>query len=130
MLCRLIKFLMVNGMPMEALNPRPKFQEEMRQARNAEEALLAVLNSCARVTKEVSKIKWHSPEAFGTWISRLHEQRKSWDENAFALECLSFLSLQKCILIHRDLCGANLCGAYLQDTILEGKDINEITGHS
>lgn len=51
MLCRLIEAIMGNGMPMERLDPRPNFQEEMRQSRNAEEALLAVLNACARVLK-------------------------------------------------------------------------------
>jgi hypothetical protein len=50
-------------MPMERLTPRPDFQEENRQARNAEEALLGVLNACARVTKTVSKIQWHTPES-------------------------------------------------------------------
>ena len=123
MLCRLIEFLMVNGMPMEGLNPRPNFQEEMRQARNAEEALLAVLNSCARVTKEVSEINWHSPEAFGTWISRLQGQKKNWNENALALECLSFLSLQGCILINRDLEGANLQGTILEGANLKGANL-------
>ncbi|MFW5766292.1 MAG: NACHT domain-containing protein, partial [Coleofasciculus sp.] len=53
-LCRLIEFMLRHGMPMEGLNPRPNFQEETRQARNAEEALLAVLNACARVTREIS----------------------------------------------------------------------------
>jgi len=56
-LCHLIGFMLRHGMPMERLDPRPSFQEENRQARNAEEALLAVLNACARLTKINSKIK-------------------------------------------------------------------------
>ncbi|MBN3927550.1 hypothetical protein, partial [Nostoc sp. NMS4] len=55
-LCDLIGFMLRHGMPMDRLTPRLDFQEENRQARNAEEALLAVLNACARVTKTVSKI--------------------------------------------------------------------------
>jgi uncharacterized protein YjbI with pentapeptide repeats len=117
-LCRLIEFVMINGMPMEGLNPRPAFHEEMRQSRNAEEALLAVLNACARLTEEVSHINWPSPEAFGTWIARLQGQRKR-SENVLALDCLSFLNLQNCILIARDFYEANLEGAYLEGANLE-----------
>jgi uncharacterized protein YjbI with pentapeptide repeats len=112
-LCRLIEFMLLHGMPMEGLNPRPNFQEEMRQARNAEEALLAVLNACARVTREISDINWHSPEAFGSWISRLQGQRiggmrlRSRSKNVFTLECLSFMNLKECILSDQNLEGAN-----------------------
>jgi len=110
---------------MERLTPRPDFQEENRQARNAEEALLAVLNACARVTKIVSKIQWHTPEAFGTWISRLQGQRINTYADVFCLNCLSFLDLQGCTLILKDffqahLEGANLEGAYLKGAYLEG----------
>ncbi|MFP4101302.1 NACHT domain-containing protein, partial [Coleofasciculus sp.] len=82
-LCHLISFMLKHGMPMEKLEPRPNFQEENRQARNAEEALLAVLNSCARLTEKLSEIKWHSLDAFGTWISRLQGQRI--DKDVFCL---------------------------------------------
>ena len=117
-LCRLIESMLENGMPMESLRPRPDFHEEMRQARNAEEALLAVLNACARVAEEMSEIKWHSPETFGNWISRLQGQRIG-RENVFALECLSFLNLQDCILICRDFMRANLEGASLEGANLK-----------
>ena len=146
MLCRLIEVMLVNGMPMESIEPRPNFQEEMRQSRNAEESLLAVLNACARTTQKISHIKWHSPEAFGSWLARLQPQRKG-TENTLAFRCLSWLNLENCILHMRDfyaadfehsnlrnseleranLEGANLQGANLQDTILEGIDIAEIT---
>ncbi|MBW4686661.1 MAG: pentapeptide repeat-containing protein [Komarekiella atlantica HA4396-MV6] len=106
-LCHLIGFMLRHGMPMERLTPRPDFQEENRQARNAEEALLAVLNACARVTKTVSKIQWHTPEAFGIWISRLRGQRVDFVNDVFCLNCLSFLDLQNCILISQDFYKAN-----------------------
>ncbi|QLE43987.1 hypothetical protein FD723_28490 [Nostoc sp. C052] len=132
-LCHLISFMLRHGMPMERLTPRPDFQEENRQARNAEEALLAVLNACARVTKIVSKIQWHTPEAFGIWISRLQGQRITTNTDVFCLNCLSFLDLQVCVLVFKDIVqanleranlkGANLKGANLVRANLEGADI-------
>ncbi|MDF5712104.1 MAG: pentapeptide repeat-containing protein, partial [Nostoc sp. S4] len=107
-LYHLIGFMLRHGMPMERLNPRPDFQEENRQARNAEEALLAVLNACSTVTKTVSKIQWPTPEAFGTWICRLQGQRIDIDTDVFCLNCLSFLDLQDCVLVFKDFLGANL----------------------
>ncbi|MEQ9371996.1 MAG: pentapeptide repeat-containing protein [Coleofasciculus chthonoplastes F3-SA18-01] len=111
-LCHLIGFMLKHGMPMEKLEPRPNFQEENRQARNAEEALLAVLNSCAGLTEKLSKIKWHSRDAFGSWISRLQGQRI--DKDVFCLSCLSFLDLRGCILNFKDFYRANLEGAHLE----------------
>lgn len=121
-LCHLIGFMLRHGMPMERLNPRPDFQEENRLARNAEEALLAVLNACARLTKKISKIEWHSPEAFGTWISRLQGQRVPAND-VFSLNCLSFLDLSRCNLWLKDFYGANLYGAILEGANLEGANL-------
>jgi len=123
----LIEYLLDKGMPMENLTNRPNFQEEMRQARNAEEALLAVFNACGRVTKEIFPIQWPSPEAFGNWLARLQGQRIDF-EPMFVLNCLSFLDLQNCLLIFRDLCranlvGANLAGAFLSWANLEGANL-------
>ena len=122
-LCHLIGFMLRHGMPMERLTPRPDFQEENRQARNAEEALLAVLNACARVTKTVSKIQWHTPEAFGIWISRLQGQRIDTGTDVFCLNCLSFLDLQDCVLVLKDFYQANLEGANLEGAYLEGANL-------
>ncbi|MEH2023548.1 pentapeptide repeat-containing protein [Nostoc sp.] len=118
-LCHLISVMLRHGMPMERLTPRPDFQEENRQARNAEEALLAVLNACARVTKTVSKIQWHTSEAFGIWISRLQGQRIDTDTDVFCLNCLSFLDLQGCVLVFKDFYKANLEGAILEGAYLQ-----------
>jgi uncharacterized protein YjbI with pentapeptide repeats len=124
-LCHLIGFMLRHGMPMERLTPRPDFQEENRQARNAEEALLAVLNACARVTKIVSKIQWHTPEAFGIWISRLQGQRIDTNADVFCLNCLSFLDLQGCVLVFKDFYKANLERANLEEANLEGANLVE-----
>jgi uncharacterized protein YjbI with pentapeptide repeats len=115
-LCRLIESMLRYGMPMERLSPRPSFQEENRQARNAEEALLAVLNTCARLTCEISQIQWPSMSAFGSWISRLQGQRTAAVE--VCLNCLSFLDLHLCNLSMHDFHFANLAGANLQKTHL------------
>ena len=112
MLCRLIGHMLRNGMPMELLGKRPTFRMETLQARNAEEALLAALNACARTTEIVSTIHW--PEdtgdrnvSAGAWIRRLQGQR-SGPRNALALSCLSYLDLSGCSLYMIDLYGANL----------------------
>ncbi|MDB9424811.1 pentapeptide repeat-containing protein [Microcystis aeruginosa CS-564/01] len=118
----LIKYLLVKGMPMENLTNRPNFQEEMRQARNAEEALLVVFNACGRVTEEIFPIQWPSPEAFGNWLARLQGQRIDY-KPMFVLNCLSFLDLQNCLLICRDLYRANLYGANLKGAFLEGANL-------
>ncbi len=114
-LCKLIRFMLRYGMPMEKLN-LPTFHQANQQARNAEEALLAVLNACARITRNISQVEWPSPEAFGTWISRLQRQRLN---EVFCLDCLSFLGLQNCILIFKDFYHANLKGANLKEANLE-----------
>jgi uncharacterized protein YjbI with pentapeptide repeats len=141
-LCHLIEVVLVNGMPMEDLIVKRNlnFHSAMQQARNAEEALLAVLNACARVTQEISTIKWPSPEAFAAWISRLQGQRTGVD-NVLVFECLSLLNLQGCFLYYKNffkaeliaenayrfrtanLEGANLRGANLVRANLEGANL-------
>ncbi len=121
-LCDLISFMLQQGMPVERLSPRLSFHEEKKQARNSEEALLAVLNSCARVNKCVSKIKWLAPDSFGNWVLTLKKQRNS-HENVLALSCFSYLNLAYCVLdmqdfYYADFSYANLTGAQLYDSIL------------
>ena len=108
-------------MPMEKLDPRPNFHVENQQARNAEEALLAVLNTCAHLTKKLSEIEWSSLQSFGTWISRLQGQRISLGD--FCLNCLSFLQLQNCWLVFKNFYEANLQEANLQEANLRGANL-------
>jgi hypothetical protein len=121
LLCRLISAMLRTGMPMELLAPRPVYQEEDRQARNAEEALLAALNSCAQITGQISQISWpkmeetsgqSNPKA-GTWISKLRGQRTG-PGNRLALQALSHLDLSFCCLDTCDLYGARLVGSDLR----------------
>ncbi len=109
-LCHLISFMLKEGMPMEEL--KLSYFEMNKQARNAEEALLVVLNACAQVTQIISKIEWQTPEAFGTWLNKLQPQRKEY-ESTLITSCLNYLDLNCCILILKELCCANLRRANL-----------------
>jgi uncharacterized protein YjbI with pentapeptide repeats len=123
MFCHLIGFMIQHGMPMERLTPRPNFHEENQQSRNAEESLLAVLNSFARSTQKVSEIQWYACDSFGIWISRLFGQRqKNWNTQKLSLAFLSFLNLQECELITRDFWSANLESSNLQQAYLVSAD--------
>lgn len=122
--CDLISYMLRQGMPMEKLDELTFFQMN-QQSRNAEEALLAVLNTCARVTKTISKIDWEKPESFGKWLSKLQGQRRTTFENTLLLNCLSYIDLTDSILINRDLYGANLEGANLERANLEGANLEE-----
>jgi uncharacterized protein YjbI with pentapeptide repeats len=111
-LCDLIGFMLRHGMPMERLNPRLDFHEEKKQARNSEEALLAVLNCCARVTESISNIEWPAQDSFGNWALTLQEQRNG-PKNVLALNCFSYLNLENCVLDMRDFYSADFCGGFL-----------------
>ncbi len=135
-LCRLFECMLCEGMPMEHLQLK-KYREETLRARNAEEALLVMLNACACVSEVISKINWPSRTAFGEWIKRIQGQRTD-SSNVLALNCLSFLDLENCILYIGDflnanfyktnlqgahLRGANLRGAHLEGANLEGANL-------
>ncbi|MBD3305247.1 hypothetical protein GF348_02655, partial [candidate division KSB3 bacterium] len=106
-LSRLIGWMLRHGMPMHGLRTRLEtYQKETRWARNAEEALLAALSSCACRTETISQIDWPSPSTFGAWLARLQGQRIG-DENVLALACCNFLNLQESILHVRDLFHVN-----------------------
>ncbi len=119
-----IGFMLRHGMAMEKIDPRPSYQEECRQSRNAEEALLAVLNACARYTEEISKVEWESISSFGKWLSRLQNQNED-DIEIIVNRCLNWLNLYRANLQGAYLEGANLYrailqGAYLRGAILQG----------
>ena len=112
-LCHLIGYMLRQGMPMEKIVPRPSYQEECRQSRNAEEALLVVLNSCARYTEDISQIQWQSEYSFAKWLSRLQNQIE--DESQIIVnQCLSWLNLKEVNLECASLKEANLEGANLE----------------
>jgi Pentapeptide repeats (8 copies) len=117
-LCHLIEVVLVKGLPMELLN-LPTYHEANRQARNAEEILLAALSSCALVTQELSQIKWPEPESFGRWLCHLRGQRLNLTFT-LCIDSLAYLNLQNCVLMCQDLINANLVGASLSRSLLNG----------
>jgi uncharacterized protein YjbI with pentapeptide repeats len=119
--CDLIGYMLRQGMPMEKLDGLT-FLQMSQQSRNAEEALLVVLNACARVTKTISKIKWEKQESFDEWLSKLQGQRAD-RNNTLAFYCLSYLHLADCTLTFKNLYQANLEGANLKRANLEGANL-------
>ena len=120
--CELIGFMLRHGMPMERLNPRPDFQEENRQALNAEDSLLAVLGTFSHFTQKVSKISFPSADAFGSLLARLRGQRID-EGNPMSFHCLSYLDLSKCVLFFRDFYCVNLLGTILELADLRGTNL-------
>ena len=114
----LISYMLRYGMPMEELMSIPKFIDKITHARNASEAMLTALSSCAWVTQAMSNIDWPSSEAFSNWLMSLQGQRIS-NKNTTAFSCLNHLDLKRCNLRFQDLLRANLGGANLERANLE-----------
>ncbi len=122
--CELIGFMLRHGMPMERLNPRPDFQEENRQALNAEDSLLAVLGTFSHFTQKISIISFPSADAFGALLARLRGQRID-AGNPMSFHCLSYFDLSNCVLFFRDFYCANLERASLSGSDLRGTSLEQ-----
>ena len=120
---QLIQHQLLYCMPMHNLQPRPNFKEENRQARNAEEALLVVLNACARATRTISNLEWPSKTSFRDWVANLQRQHSADKENVFAFECFGYLNLDECILFWGNFSGANFENASLENTNFQGSNL-------
>lgn len=96
--------MLQNGLPMEQF--QLPFKEALARARNAEEALLVALNSCARATKKISAIVHTDPTVFGAWFRRIQGQRTG-PQSVLAASCLSFLDLSEAFLDVCDFYGAD-----------------------
>jgi uncharacterized protein YjbI with pentapeptide repeats len=116
-LTRLFSHVLRHGLPMEQLQ-LGAFREALFRARNAEEALLVVLNTCARSTRKVSAVEHADPTAFGAWFKRIQGQRTG-SESSLAARCLSFMNLAHVYLDIADLYGANL----------ESSDLTGVAAH-
>ena len=124
----LIEVVLHSSMPMEKLPLT--FHQAVCQSCNAETALLAVLNACARVTKIVSTVAWPNPEALSNWLAKLVGQRPSSYKTSLVFKCLSYLNLQHCCLIVKDFIQANLRYADLRyaklcDAVLNYADLSK-----
>lgn len=116
------------GFPLSALSS-DGFREAERQSRNAEEALFAALNACARITEEQIALSWPHVTSAGDMLHRLRRQREP-SESSVALACLLHLQLESQELGRQDLGGAELCfanlsGARLFDATLFDADLSE-----
>jgi uncharacterized protein YjbI with pentapeptide repeats len=123
-LCHLINWMLQYGMPMELLNPRPSYHKETLAAQRAEEALLAVLYACARVTERISHIARFQviPTAVGAWWDRLQGERDG-AEVVLTFQYLGFLDLSSCDLAFRNLKNFDLRYADLRGANLEGVNL-------
>lgn len=120
---KLFGYMLQHGMPMEQLQILT-FKDAVFQSRNAEEALLAALNACARVNGRVSEIEYLNSSAFGAWFKRVQGQRVGY-ESVLAAECLSYLKLVGSILQIADFYHANFYSSDLEDADLEGACLQE-----
>jgi uncharacterized protein YjbI with pentapeptide repeats len=122
-LCGLFGWMLRYGMPIERLQLQT-YQQETIWARNAEESLFALLNSCARVTEVISQIDWPDNQAFGAWIARIQGQCLS-GKNVVALDCLCFLDIRNCTLFRRDFYRANFRRANFEKADLHEANLRE-----
>ena len=112
--CMLINYALRNAMPMEHLTPRKSFYEETVMSRNAEEALLVILNICAEKTNCISKINWPKSSSASAWLTKLIVQGGDL-KNIFVKKCLSFLDLHGCNFDSTDFLNANLANSNFED---------------
>ncbi|MEZ5040305.1 MAG: pentapeptide repeat-containing protein [Saprospiraceae bacterium] len=119
-LSNLISFVLKNGLPI--LKHDETIKENWRVTRNAEEALLVILNSCAIQTKEISKINFPLDTSLGEWISKIQPQRLD-GSNVIAFSCLSYLDINHQIFHLKDLFSVNLQGAKLQNAKLQNANL-------
>lgn len=120
-LVQLINYRLRAGLPMERLEL--SYHEQSRQARHAEETLLAVLNACARKTCTMSNIDWHHETAAGDWLSSLQGQRGN--APRLVLGCLSWLNFSNQILQQHCFMGANLDQSCFDDANLDHANLSQ-----
>jgi hypothetical protein len=105
-LCRLLDAKLRCEWPMHRF-PGETFGEQVMRARNAEEALVAAVNACAIVSKEMSRISWPTSTAAGGMLKRLHEQRQGPTVGTLH-RSLSYFDFSHQCFDMADLYGANL----------------------
>ena len=73
-----IGYVLENGVPMEQLDGLKTFGDQNRQAINTETALLVLLDSCARVTKDRSLFEWPDEHSAANWLARIVPHEEFW----------------------------------------------------
>ena len=120
-LLAMLNYSINHGLPMEQIAGLT-YPQMIEQARNADEALLVLLNACALVTEECSKVKAKQNVGFGRWFRRLQLQREG-NTNCIGFSCLSYLEINNATLYGQDLYGADLSFSNLVDVKLARTDL-------
>jgi uncharacterized protein YjbI with pentapeptide repeats len=121
---RIFNFALREGIPVPGPTATAyQTREVVRQSRNAEEALLVLLNACALNTREISQVQWLDAHNARTWLHRL----QSADDVPvpFAMKCLDYMDLRNCQLTGSDLIGASLRHSDLSGASLRGSNLAE-----
>jgi uncharacterized protein YjbI with pentapeptide repeats len=121
--CKLIEYLLREGLPMEEFGGL-SFHQMNNRAIQAEIMLLALLNACAICTKQLSKIEWRDRKTFGTWLAKMQGQQ-NYDDQSIVSVCLSWLNLNGVVLDGVILDGARLDGASLLAASLDRASLDE-----
>jgi uncharacterized protein YjbI with pentapeptide repeats len=122
-LVRMMSFLLREGVPVRALE-HISFRRAELQMRNAEEALLAALSTCSKLTGRLARLGWRNEHAAGAMVHRLRGQRYM-PMNSVALASLSFLDLVGQNFMVQDLYRANFSGSDLTGCDFFNADLRE-----
>jgi uncharacterized protein YjbI with pentapeptide repeats len=120
---RMMNFVLREGVPVRALE-QVTFRRAESQMRNAEEALLAALSACSKLTGRLAKLEWQSAHAAGAMVHRLRGQRYM-PMNRVVLSSLSHLELVGQNFIDQDFCGADFSGSDLTQCNFFNADLRE-----
>jgi hypothetical protein len=123
--CKLIEYLLREGLPMEEFGGLSFYQMNNR-AIQSEIMLLALLNACAICTEKLSIINWIDNRTFGTWLARMQGQ-KDFSDRSIAALCLSWLNLDGAMLVGSRLDVASLDGASLSGAHLDWAHLLDIS---
>jgi Pentapeptide repeats (8 copies) len=116
--CKLIEYLLREGLPMEEFGGLSFYQMNNR-AIQAEIVLLSMLNTCTVCTRFSSNIDWGNSLAFGIWLSSI-EGQSDFFKISIVRSSLSFMNLDGAFLFGINLFNANLYETSLEKAILLG----------
>jgi uncharacterized protein YjbI with pentapeptide repeats len=120
---KMMNFVLREGLPVRALE-QISFRQAEFQMRNAEEALLAAVSICSKLTGRLARLKWRNEHAAGAMVHRLRGQRFL-NMNSVTLASLGFLHLVAQNFIDQDLFGADFSGSDLTDSVFFNADLRE-----
>jgi len=139
-LITLIEYILLNGMPVELLSPRPNFSKELCYYRNTVLCLFLLLKITSDCTKIKSCINWHTEsilsELFGLMrplkppkserIVRERNMRKEKhnyeDLRSLFNICFTNMEINNCYLSSTDLTYSDFSNSILSNVVLAGSD--------